>query len=411
MAQINSHYLKLKSGYLFPEIGRRVSEFAQKNPAARLIRLGIGDVTRPLPDAVVKAGKAAFDELSRAETFRGYGPEKGYEFLRRAIAENDFKPRGVVVDPEEIFISDASKCDTANMQELFDQNCRVAIPDPVYPVYVDTNVMAGRTGSADGQGRYEGLHYLSSGPESGFLPQIPRERFDIVYLCFPNNPTGVVATKDELKRWVDYARANEAVIFFDAAYEAYITDEHIPHSIFEIEGASECAVEFRSFSKTAGFTGTRCAFTVVPRALMCRNSRGEKVALHALWHRRQSTKFNGVSYPVQRAAEACYSDEGKKEIRELIAYYMENAKFIHQTLSKMGFAVYGAINAPYIWLKTPHDTDSWGFFNELLHKAHVVGTPGAGFGACGEGYLRLSSFGSRADIAEAMERIRQIYDI
>lgn len=406
MVKINSNYLKLKAGYLFPEIARRVKEFSEQNPGAKIIRLGIGDVTRPLPNAVIDAAKKAFDEMGRLETFRGYGPEQGYEFLRQTIVENDFKPRGAHVEADEIFISDGAKCDTGNIQEIFASDSVMAVPDPVYPVYVDTNVMAGRTGEADASGRYVGLVYLKSTSESRFLPELPREKVDVIYLCFPNNPTGAVATKDELKAWVKYARKNDAVLLFDAAYEAFISEPHVPHSIYEIEGARECAIEFRSYSKTAGFTGTRAAYTVVPKDLKGKAADGSLVSLHALWNRRQSTKFNGVSYPIQKATEACYTPDGKRQIQDLIAYYMNNACVIREGLSSLGLDVFGGVNAPYIWLKTPHGLGSWEFFDKLLTDCHVVGTPGAGFGACGEGYFRISAFGSAENVKEAMERIR-----
>lgn len=406
MVKINSNYLKLKAGYLFPEIARRVKDFSEKNPNAKIIRLGIGDVTRPLPDAVIDAAKKAFDEMGRLETFRGYGPEQGYEFLRQAIVENDFKPRGAHVEADEIFISDGAKCDTGNIQEIFAGDSVMAVPDPVYPVYVDTNVMAGRTGDADASGRYAGLVYLKSTSESRFLPEMPREKVDVIYLCFPNNPTGAVATKDELKSWVKYARENEAVLLFDAAYEAFISESHIPHSIYEIEGARECAIEFRSYSKTAGFTGTRAAYTVVPKDLKGKAADGNLVSLHVLWNRRQSTKFNGVSYPIQKATEACYTPDGKRQITDLIQYYMNNACVIRDGLRSLGMEVFGGVNAPYIWLKTPKALGSWEFFDKLLNECHVVGTPGAGFGACGEGHFRISAFGSTENVKEAMERIQ-----
>jgi LL-diaminopimelate aminotransferase len=408
MFEINSNYLKLKAGYLFPEIARRVREFSEKNPSANVIRLGIGDVTLPLPPSIVRAGQAAFAEMGETDGFRGYGPEQGYEFLRRAIVDGDFKPRGAAVDADEVFISDGSKCDTGNIQEIFSRDARIAVPDPVYPVYVDTNVMAGRTGAVDATGRYAGLTYLNSTCETGFLPELPAEPVDVIYLCFPNNPTGATATKDELAKWVKYARANGSLILFDAAYEAFISDPTLPHSIYEIDGARECAIEFRSFSKTAGFTGTRCAYTVVPKELKGKASDGSFVSLHVLWNRRQSTKFNGVSYPIQKASEACYTDDGKNEIRAMIAYYMNNARIIREGLSKSGLDVFGGVNAPYIWLKTPKKLSSWEFFDKLLNEAHVVGTPGAGFGACGEGYFRISAFGSLGNVEEAMERMRSL---
>ncbi len=405
MAQLNDNYYKLKAGYLFPEIGRRVKQFAEANPAAKIIRLGIGDVTEPLAPAVIDAMHAAVGELAKRETFRGYGPEQGYDFLRNAIVQHDFQARGVDIDADEVFVSDGSKCDTGSILDIFGSENRIAVQDPVYPVYVDTNVMDGRTGDADADGRYGGLTYLPCTAENGFSPALPREAVDIIYLCYPNNPTGAVATKEALARWVDYAREHQSIILFDAAYEAYITDQNIPHSIYEIPGAKEVAIEFRSFSKTAGFTGVRCAFTVVPRELMGQTSTGEKKPLHALWSRRNSTKFNGASYPVQRGAEAVYSAAGQAQVREAIDFYMENARLLRQGLQAAGIEVHGGVNAPYIWLKTPDGLSSWDFFDRLLSRAHVVGTPGSGFGSCGEGYFRLSAFNSRANIEEALQRV------
>lgn len=399
MVRINDGYLKLKAGYLFPEIGRRVKEFAGQNPNAKIIRLGIGDVTQPLPEAVCEAIHQAVDEMANVKSFRGYGPEQGYDFLREAIVTNEYQTRGVSLAADEIFVSDGAKCDTGNIQELFAADITVAVPDPVYPVYVDTNVMAGRSG---------GLCYLSSRPETGFLPELPQQKVDVVYLCFPNNPTGVVASRTELKKWVDYALQNDALLLFDAAYEAFISNSEIPHSIYEIEGAKRCAVEFRSYSKTAGFTGTRCAFTVVPKELMGHDGQGNLVSLNALWLRRQTTKFNGVSYPIQRGAAACYSAEGQKQVRSLISYYMKNAEIILTGLKRQGYTVFGGVDAPYIWMKTPSDLNSWDFFDKLLKEIHVVGTPGSGFGACGEGYFRLSAFGERAAVEEAVERFKKL---
>jgi LL-diaminopimelate aminotransferase len=406
MALVNEHYLKLKAGYLFPEIARRVQAFTNANPQAEIIRLGIGDVTQPLPPAVIKSLHQAADEMSRPETFRGYGPEQGYQFLLDLIIANDYEARGVSLQTDEIFVSDGSKCDSGNIQEIFAVENAIAVADPAYPVYVDTNVMAGRTGEADDKGRYHGLLYMPCTEANDFLPELPSRKVDIIYLCFPNNPTGVVANRAVLQKWVDYGRENQAVILFDAAYEAYITDQQIPHSIYEIPGAKECAIEFRSFSKTAGFTGTRCAYTVVPKSLMASTASGEPVSLNQLWNRRHTTKFNGVSYPVQVAAAAVYSDEGKDQVRNLIDYYMENARIIRQTLSAAGFSVYGGRNAPYIWMKTSEGLSSWEFFDLLLNKAHVVGTPGSGFGPAGEGYFRLSAFGIREKTEEAVQRIR-----
>lgn len=409
MALINEGYNRLKAGYLFPEIGRRVRNFSQANQNAKIIRLGIGDVTQPLPKAIVQAMHQAVDEMAVAKSFRGYGPEQGYEFLRQAIVDHDYKARGVQIAVDEVFISDGSKCDTGNIQEIFSPTARIAIPDPVYPVYVDTNVMAGRTGTCDDNGRFEGIQYLSGTAENGFLPELPTSPVDLVYLCFPNNPTGVVATRAELKKWVDWAIAHKAVILFDAAYEAFIQDPKLPRSIYEIEGAKKCAIEFRSYSKTAGFTGTRCAFTIVPKELMGYDASGNEVPLNALWLRRQTTKFNGVSYPIQRAAEAVYSVEGKKQVQEIISYYMTNAGLIRDGLKKLGIKVFGGEHAPYIWLATPGGLGSWELFDRLLGEAHVVGTPGSGFGACGEGYFRLSAFGDRADVEEALSRISKIF--
>lgn len=406
--QINDHYLKLKAGYLFPEIARRVKKFSEQHPEAPLIRLGIGDVTEPLPAAVIEAMHRAVDEMARRETFRGYGPEQGYEFLREAIARHDYQARGASITAEEIFVSDGSKCDTGNILEIFGPENVVAVLDPVYPVYVDTNVMAGRTGPADNSGRYAGLVYLPVTAENDFTPALPDRHVDIIYLCYPNNPTGTVATRQTLQQWIDYARREEALILFDAAYEAYISDPEIPHSIYELEGARECAIEFRSFSKTAGFTGTRCAFTVVPRGLMGRSVTGERVELHGLWNRRQSTKFNGVSYIVQRGAEAVYSPDGQRQVQALIAFYRENARLLCAGLRAAGLTVYGGVNAPYVWLKTPGGLSSWDFFDQLLSRAHLVGTPGSGFGASGEGYFRLSAFNSRANIEEAVQRIQKV---
>ena len=408
MTTINENYLKLKAGYLFPEIARRVNSFCEANPEADVIKLGIGDVTEPLPAAITQAIHKATDEMSQRETFQGYGPEQGHDFLREAIAKNDYQDRGVSISADEIFISDGSKCDTGNILDIFGSDNRIAVLDPVYPVYVDTNVMAGHTGEADGQGRYEGLVYLPVTAENNFKPAFPSEPVDIIYLCYPNNPTGVVASKEDLKQWVDYAREHNSIILFDSAYEAFVTDPEIPRSIFEIEGAREVAIEFRSFSKNAGFTGTRCAFTVIPKELVAKTSTGEPVSLHQLWNRRQSTKFNGVSYILQRGAEAAYSPEGRKQIKQLVAFYLENARLLREGLEQVGITAHGGVNAPYVWLKTPGDFDSWGFFDELLQKAHLVGTPGSGFGAAGEGYFRFSSFNSRENVEAAVERFQKL---
>ena len=408
MARINEHYRKLKAGYLFPEIGRRVAKFCAENPTAKVIRLGIGDVTEALPPAIIQAFRQGVDELAERKSFRGYGPEQGYDFLREAIQKNDFASRGVQVDADEIFVSDGSKCDTGNILEIFGSDNKVAIVDPVYPVYVDTNVMAGRTGPSDDQGRYAGLVYIPATAANNFVPELPKERVDLIYLCYPNNPTGMVATKDELARWVDYARNNDSIILFDAAYEAFITDPKIPHSIYEIDGARDVAIEFRSFSKTAGFTGVRCAFTVVPKTVMATTDGGERIPLHGLWNRRHTTKFNGVSYPVQRAAEAVYSAEGKPQVKALVDFYLTNARLIREGLQASGITVYGGENAPYVWVKTPGNESSWDFFDRLLKTAHLVGTPGSGFGASGEGYFRLSAFNSRENVEEAVRRFRKV---
>lgn len=407
MALINENYNKLAAGYLFPEIGRRVTAYAEQNPDKKIIRMGIGDVTRPLSPAIVKAFHAAVDEMAVGSTFRGYGPEQGYDFLRKAIAENDFQSRGVNISADEIYVSDGSKCDCGNILEIFGMDNKIAVGDPVYPVYVDTSVMAGRTGDAIGNGYYHGLTYMPCTKENNFVPQIPTEKVDIIFLCFPNNPTGATATRAELKKWVDYALANKAIILYDAAYEAFIQDKDVPHSIFEIEGAMDCALEFRSFSKTAGFTGTRCAFTVIPKGLKAYTKSGESYSVGALWNRRQCTKFNGVSYPVQKAAAAVYTPEGRKEVQELIAFYMENAKIMKESLRQLGFEVYGGENAPYVWLRTKNGAKSWEFFDQLLNKAQIVGTPGSGFGPSGEGYFRFSAFAARENVLEAMDRLKK----
>ncbi len=409
MTRINENFLKLQAGYLFPEIGRRKRAFQDANPDARIISMGIGDVTQPLPPAVVEAMRRAVDEMGRAESLRGYDDGGvGYEFLRQAICENDFKARGVDIDIDEIFISDGSKCDTGNMQEVFGLDNVVAVSDPVYPVYVDTNVMAGRTGGAAGRGRYEGIVYMPCSEQNNFVPEPPDKEVDLIYLCFPNNPTGAVATKEQLAKWVDYARLSKAIILFDAAYEAFISDPNVPHSIYEVDGAKDVAIEFRSFSKTAGFTGVRCAFTVVPRRLKAETKAGEAVEVAPIWKRRHCTKFNGVSYVTQAGAAAIYTEQGNRQIRETIDIYMSNAKLIRETLGEIGYTVYGGVNAPYIWLKTPEGIGSWEFFDTLLNKAHVVGTPGAGFGSAGEGYFRLTAFGRPHSVEEALERIKAI---
>ena len=402
MLHINEHYLKLQASYLFSDIARRVAAFQEKHPDREIIKMGIGDVTNPLPPACITAFHQAVDEMGTSTSFRGYGPEQGYLFLREAIAKHDFQSRGATVGADEIFISDGAKCDTGNIQELFALDARIAIPDPVYPVYLDTNVMAGRTGIFQ-DGRYQGLVYLDSTAENGHVPSLPQEPVDLIYLCFPNNPTGSTITKAQLQTWVNYAREHKAIILFDAAYEAFIRDESLPHSIYELNGAREVAIEFRSFSKSAGFTGTRCACTVVPKDCMAYDREGKAHSLHALWNRRHSTKFNGVSYPVQRAAEAVYSEQGKAECRALIDGYLANARLIAGAMDRLGYAHAGGKNAPYIWVQSKRD--SWEFFDALLEQAGVVCTPGAGFGKCGQGYIRLSAFNSRANVEQAMERI------
>jgi LL-diaminopimelate aminotransferase len=403
MIKINENYLKLQATYLFTKIARRVNDFQKANPEIDVIKLGIGDVTRALPKACIDAFHQGVDDLSRDRTFHGYGPEKGYAFLREEIAANDFQKRGADIDADEIFISDGSKCDTGNFQELFALDTKIAVPDPVYPVYIDTNVMAGRTGGMN-DGRYDNILYMESGLENNFIPSLPREPADLIYLCFPNNPTGATITKQALKTWVDYAREHKSLILYDAAYESFIRDEQLPHTIFEIEGAREVAVEFRSFSKTAGFTGTRCAHTIVPKACMAWDSKGQAHSVHALWNRRNNTKFNGVSYPVQRAAAAVYSPEGKQQTRELIDYYLENAALVRREISAMGFDLVGGENSPYIWLDTRKD--AWEFFDLMLEKAGVVCTPGPGFGKCGQGFVRISAFNSRDNVEKAIARIK-----
>ncbi|MDR2670079.1 MAG: LL-diaminopimelate aminotransferase [Desulfovibrio sp.] len=406
MSVINACYLNLPGNYLFSEIARRVNAHAFDNPSRKLIRLGIGDVTSPLPPSVLRALHKAVDEQAGAAGFRGYGPEQGYAFLREAVVADAFA--GLGIDADEIFISDGAKSDIGNFQELFDADARIALTDPVYPVYADSNVMAGRAGAPDADGRFAGLIYLPCTADKGFIPELPRERPDIIYLCYPNNPTGGVLTRTELKQWVDYAREQESVIFFDAAYESFISEAGIPHSIYEIEGAREVAVEFRSYSKIAGFTGLRCGFAVVPRALHCRNASGSsgKTALHGLWMRRQTTKFNGCPYIVQRAAEAVHSPEGKRECAALVAAYMRNAGLIREGFMRKGLTVSGGVNAPYVWVRLPDGTDSWEFFDRLLRETDIVGTPGAGFGPSGRGCFRLTGFGNVADTCEAMERLQ-----
>jgi LL-diaminopimelate aminotransferase len=408
MALINESYLKLQAGYLFPEIGRRVSEFIAANPDKKVIKMGIGDVTQPLVPAVVKAFHEGVDEMAKGETFKGYGPEQGYAFLREAIAANSYQANGVDISADEIFISDGSKCDTGNIQEIFGNENKIAICDPVYPVYSDTTVMSGKTGTCQANGYYDGIIYMPCTSENGFIPELPAETPDLIFLCYPNNPTGTVASKEELKKWVDYAAKNKAIILYDAAYEAFITEDDIPHSIYEIEGAKKVAIEFRSFSKTAGFTGTRCAFTVIPEELEAYDKNGKAYPVKPLWNRRQSTKFNGVSYPVQKAAAAIYTEEGKKEVAGVIAYYLENARIMNESLAAIGYEVYGGENSPYIWVKTKNGMTSWEFFDKVLNEANVVGTPGSGFGPSGEGYFRFSAFADRENVLEAMERVKNL---
>lgn len=404
MIRINSHYTKLQASYLFSDIAKRVAAFQQAHPDREIIRLGIGDVTMPLPDACIQAMHQAVDEMADAETFRGYGPEQGYDFLREAIAREDFQSRGADISAHEIFVSDGAKCDTGNIQELFDRDITVAIPDPVYPVYLDTNVMAGRTGAFK-NGRYEGIVYLDCTAENGFVPALPETPVDLIYLCFPNNPTGTTITRNELQAWVDYARENKALILYDAAYVAFIRDDSLPQSIYEIPGAREVAIEFRSFSKTAGFTGTRCAYTVVPTSCRAFDDKGQEHDLHSLWNRRHCTKFNGVSYPIQRAAEAVYSEEGKKQCRALSDYYLHNAALVREKMDALGFSCVGGVNSPYIWVSG--NRGSWELFDLLLNEAGVVCTPGAGFGRCGEGYIRISAFNSYENVVKAMQRIEK----
>jgi LL-diaminopimelate aminotransferase len=406
--KINENYLLLKSNYIFAEINRRVEEFQKENPNSQIIKMGIGDVTRPLPRAVVESFDKSVLEMGNADTFMGYGPEQGYKFLIEEVIKNDFKPLGIELSTDEVFISDAAKCDTANIQEIFGLENVIAVTDPVYPVYVDSNVMAGRSGPMQDSGRYEGIVYLPCTAENNFIPELPESPVDLIYLCLPNNPTGTTLTREELSKWVEYARENNSIILFDAAYEAYVTEDNIPRSIYEIEGAKEVAIEFRSFSKNAGFTGTRCAFAVVPKEIVAYDSDGNPHDLNSLWNRRQTTKFNGVSYPVQRAAMAVYSPEGQKEIKENIAYYLDNASIVRKSMEDIGLKVYGGINSPYIWVKTPENMDSWEFFDLLLKEANVVGTPGVGFGPSGEGYFRLTAFNTLENTEEAMNRITKL---
>lgn len=405
MALVNEHFLKLPNNYLFADIAKKVNAFRVSHPRDKVISLGIGDVTRPLCPAVIEAMHKAVDDMANTATFRGYGPEHGYDFLREAIIKNDFLPRGIHLDPNEIFINDGAKSDTGNIQELVRWDNSIGVTDPIYPVYIDSNVMIGRAGVLK-DGKWSNVTYMPCNAENNFVPQLPEKRVDIIYLCYPNNPTGTVITRDELKKWVNYAIKNDTLIFYDAAYEAYIQDPDIPHSIYEIKGARKVAIEFHSYSKTAGFTGVRCGYTIVPKELMATTLDGQKVPLNPMWNRRQCTKFNGTSYISQRAAEAIYTPEGKKQVKETIKYYMDNATLMRQTLIKLGFEVFGGENAPYIWLKTPDGMPSWKFFDRMLYEAHVVCTPGVGFGPSGEGYARFTAFGEHEQCMEAMERLK-----
>lgn len=405
MALVNENYLKLPGSYLFAEIARRVNKFKADNPSADIIRLGIGDVTQPLAPVTIEAMHKAVDEMANADTFHGYGPEQGYAFLIQQIIEKDYATRGITIAEDEVFVSDGSKCDVGNIQEIFGLDNKVAITDPVYPVYLDTNVMAGRTGNIV-DGMFEGVTYMPCTAENDFTPAFPTEHVDLIYLCSPNNPTGTTLSKEQLEAWVRYAKENDSIILFDSAYEAYITEEDVPRSIYEVEGAKEVAIEFRSFSKNAGFTGTRCAYTVVPKEVMGKTKDGQEVSLNRLWNRRQTTKFNGTPYITQRGAAAIYTEEGQKQIKDMVGYYMENARIIREGLAEAGLTFYGGVNAPYIWLKTPNNMDSWSFFDKLLNEAHIVGTPGAGFGPSGEGYFRLTAFGNKENTIKAVERIK-----
>ena len=408
MYKINENYLELQDSYLFSTIAKKLEEYKTKNPDKEIIKMGIGDVTRPIVPIIIEAMHKAVDEMQNGETFRGYGPEQGYEFLREKISKYDYNDRGIDINPDEIFVSDGSKCDVANILDILGNENKVAITDPVYPVYLDTNVMIGAAGKYNKEkGMYGDIVYIPIKAENNFIPELPKEKVDLIYLCLPNNPTGTVLNKVELKKWIDYAKENKSLILFDSAYERYITEEDIPHSIYEIEGAKEVAIEFRSFSKTAGFTGVRCAYTVVPKELKCKTSKNEEVMLNKLWNRRMSTKFNGVSYITQRAAESVYSEEGQRQIKENIDDYMENARIIREGLNKAGFVTYGGVNAPYIWLKVPEGLTSWEFFDKLLNEKQIVGTPGVGFGPSGEGYFRLTAFGTRENTIKAMERMQK----
>jgi len=406
MALVNEHFLKLPGNYLFADIAKRVNAFKVSHPKVKVISLGIGDVTRPLAPVVIEAMHKAVDEMSNKATFRGYGPERGYDFLREAIQKNDFLPRGIHIDLNEIFVNDGAKSDTGNIQEILRWDNNIGVTDPIYPVYVDSNAMIGRAGVFE-NGKWTDVTYFPCTADNNFVPQIPDRHVDMIYLCYPNNPTGTVLPKEELRKWVNFALRNDSILFYDAAYEAYITDPEIPHSIYEIKGARKCAIEFHSYSKTAGFTGVRCGYTIIPKEMTAVTVDGKRVNLNQLWDRRQSTKFNGTSYISQRAAEAIYTPEGKKQIQETIDYYMENAKIMRETLSKLSYKVYGGVNAPYLWVKTPDGMDSWKFFEQLLYGCGVVCTPGVGFGPSGEGYFRLTSFGNREDVREAMRRIAE----
>lgn len=408
MTHINEDFLKLPGAYLFSEIAKKVSAFKAEHPEVDVISLGIGDVTQPLIPAVTEALHRAVDEMANRDTFRGYGPERGYDFLRRAIVENDFHARGIDMSEDEVFVNDGAKSDTGNFQELLGRDVRIAVTDPIYPVYIDSNVMGGRTGELMADGHWSNVVYMPCSAENGFTPELPKEPVDVIYLCYPNNPTGTTLPREELRRWVDYAQEHDALIFYDAAYEAYIQNEDIPHSIYEIEGARRVAVEFHSFSKTAGFTGIRCGYTVVPREVAATANDGRRIELNPVWNRRQSTKFNGTCYLSQRAAEAIYTPEGKEQIKETIGYYMQNARLMRETLGGMGLEVYGGTDAPYLWVRTPKGMTSWQFFDEMLHKARVVCTPGAGFGPAGEGYIRLTAFGQHEATKEALKRINKM---
>lgn len=408
MSYINENFLNLQESYLFSTIAKKVAKYVENNPNKNIIKLGIGDVTRPIVPACVEAMHKAIDEMGTANGFKGYGPEQGYEFLREAIVENDYQRRGIDIKKDEIFISDGAKCDCGNIVDIFSEDNKVAITDPVYPVYLDTNVMSGRSGKFDAKAsKYENIIYLPITEENDFKPELPKEKVDMIYLCFPNNPTGTVLSKEELKKWVDYASKNNSIILYDSAYEAFITEENIHHSIYEIEGAKDVAIEFKSFSKNAGFTGVRCAYVVIPKELKGFSKDGKECGINKLWNRRTCTKFNGVSYIVQRGAEATFSERGKEEIKENINYYMENAKIIKQGLEEAGFKVYGGVNSPYVWLKVPKNISSWEFFDKLLEEVNIVGTPGSGFGPSGEGYFRLTAFGTRENTIEAMKRIKK----